>query len=159
MQTGSEQLWQSLQLDLGLQVPRDLYDLGMTYGSGKFCKNAIEVFNPFSDKYRLIIESECDRFKMASGFNIPYKIFPDLPGLFPWGRDVNGHTMLWMAQASATTVWPIVLATEDFEFEHWDNLEMTRLLAQVFSGKIKCILWPRPFTDDTLIFVPRPHVV
>ena len=81
---------------LGMQLPRDYYAFANAYGTGMFpfdYPGSIDVRNPFSAPYFQVIHEDLNllRFwkpKMPEW--VPYPIFPEPGGLFPWGHQQDG---------------------------------------------------------------------
>lgn len=138
-----DRVWEEIQEDLGITLPKEFRQLANTYGSGRFCRTFM-IFNPFAPTYSECISFECDLLRQLienEGEDyVPYEVFPQSPGLFPWGSDDNGHTMLWLTNGPADD-WPIVLRSRDNEYERHD-LSMTSFLARVLKQELSCILWP-----------------
>jgi len=141
LETGDKRAWAKLEADLGLQLPSDLYEFGLHYGTGRFWQGEIEVLNPFSKLYHKFLESEINRLRLARelGLDVPYESYPKRPGLFPWGR-VDGGTMYWLTDGQPE-FWPIVL--QKIRPSEWERLEMpmTTFLAKALKNELKCLLW------------------
>lgn len=152
LEPGKLAAWRSIQSKLGLALPDDLRDYGLAFGTGRFCGTYIQVFNPFSNEYRGLIDFQCDWLRDLKNYDMfpPYDVYPDSPGLLPWGRDENGHSMFWFTKGAPEN-WPIVLRRRENEYEEW-SMTMTNFLAQVLGNKIKCILWPEKFTKKHRVF-------
>jgi len=156
LEIGGDDDWREVQNSLKLDLPQDLRDFGMRYGTGRFCNGLIQVFNPFSPEYQRIIEWECQTQRMVEEDfgKQPYAVYPERPGLFPWGRDENGHKMFWLIEGESAK-WPILLESRDVEYEQWD-LSMTTFLGKALNNEVKCLLWQRPFSRKKLTFEPGP---
>jgi hypothetical protein len=96
------------------------------------------------------VKDECELVeRRCARANIPYSVYPDAPGLLPWGRDENGSVMLWLTEGEPND-WPIVLVRIEGGHERWD-LSLTSFLAGTFGNRIKCLLWGR-FEAEELTF-------
>jgi hypothetical protein len=133
----------------GLRLPDDLLQFGMHYGSGKF-GGSIEIYNPFALRYLSIVNSLASTYrslKETEGDDyIPFAVFPDTPGLFPWGNGVEGERFFWFTEGEPDS-WPIVLFSHSGEFEQW-NLSMTTLLTKFFTADIDSMLWDREWLEE-----------
>ena len=158
METGDADAWLRIQQNLTLDLPSDLLDFASHYGSGEFSDGSrnVCVRNPFSIDNKRVLDEELMILQQypAFGFPLPYQAYPARPGLFPWARDANGHKLYWLTDGPPEK-WPIILMTRDRVFERW-QLPMTTFLAQVFSKKIRCVLWPR--VGKRVRFKPIDHV-
>jgi len=152
---GGEQELQAAISKCGLRLPADLFDIAATYGSGEFYNGAIEVYNPFTDRYKARVEGELDRLRegLQRGAEFPYGVHPVSPGLFPWGADDNDNAMFWLTEGSPEH-WPVVVKTAEDQFEKWE-MAVTTFLAQALTNRIKSILWQTPFRQDKLTFKSR----
>jgi hypothetical protein len=140
---GTLERWPSVIERVGIALPDDLRDIGIHYGSGRFANGEIQIFNPFAEGYTTLVECECQILRDLRGADpeeVPFGIYPERSGLFPWGRDYNGNTMLWLTNGDPNE-WTIVLAAEEGGYEHWD-LPLATFLAKVFTHQIKCVIWP-----------------
>jgi hypothetical protein len=151
-EAGPPEEWPGIESAIGIPLPLDVRDFGLRYGSGMFA-DTVEAYNPFSAKYLEIISqvSDCYRdLKCAEGDKfIPYRIYPDKPGLLVWGSDVNGHMMFWLTEGEPSR-WPLILMTVDGQFERWD-MPMTTFLASIFQGKMSCILWDEEWIKKNFV--------
>ena len=163
VEAGPITLRSPLEARLGLSLPHELYEVGATYGSGKF-GNQIEVLNPFSSSYFDTVVEVCDLYRdlrRDEGTTVvPYDVYPVHPGLFPWGLEENGHMLFWLTEGKQES-WPILLArSREARFERWD-MPMTTFLSKVFKGEIHCILWDNDTQRQFLgiRFQPKAFVV
>lgn len=155
---GTKAQWKAIQDKLGLILPIDLCEFGLTYGTGEFCDGFLEVVNPFSPKYQEYVAYETRILrnnKSSELAEFPYDVFPHQPGLFPWGRDENGHTLLWLTQGEPDT-WPVIVESHEGKFERFDT-SMTTFLAKALTNEIRPEhIWTKPFSDEERTFSPLP---
>lgn len=150
---GPIQVRVDIEEKLGLTLPQDFIDFNFEYGSGTFSHEQFWLLNPFANWYMDNVEQVCHLYtKMKSDEGdeyIPYEIFPQQPGLFPWGAESNGHQMFWLMKG-ASDEWPIILFNRDSG--HFQELEMpvTTFLCKIFEGTLQCILWTRE-TQESLV--------
>ena len=154
IENGPPEKWGTIEASLGTAMPPDYREFGLRYGSGRFCKGFIEVFNPFAESYSELVKVQCNFLRTVkdAGMELPHDPFPALPGLLPWGRDENGHMMCWLTDGKPDE-WPIILRRHENRYETW-GLPLTSFLAQVFRNELNSILWQEPFREEELTFVP-----
>jgi hypothetical protein len=157
---GSRAEWESLQKKLGLQFPEDYYSLLNAYGSGRFLAGEFKVANPFDPGDSAFADVELrtlrDRRDNAAS-EVPYPLFPEPGGLYPFGIDGNGNTFLWLTQGKSET-WPIAC----FNSEDYSELVKHRLpefLILLATNRLRINrrkFWGSDFSGDQLEFIPRP---
>lgn len=143
LDSGSDMLWREIQGGLGVELPPDLFDYVKAYGTGCFCDGEIKILNPFWEYYRHIFDNELSivaEIKQNEPADVPFGIYPDKPGLVPWGYDDNANQAFWLTEGNASQ-WPILLKDQDCKWERWDGLSMTTFLARAFTKSIKCLFW------------------
>lgn len=145
---GPDELRQTVERSLGLQLPSDFIDISTAYGSGMFADGQFWCLNPFASWYRSNVEQICEIFSKIKAMEgdglIPYDIFPAQDSLFPWGCESNGHGMFWLTRGKSDE-WPIILFNRDTsEFEEL-KMPVSTFLSKVFSCELRCILW----SDET----------
>lgn len=151
---GPIERWTEIEGTLGLKLPKDLYDFCLRYGSGKF-GDTIRILNPFSGSYTDSIKEICSCYRdlrrdEGEGF-VPHPVYPESPGLFPWGDDVNGHMMFWLTEGHPDQ-WPTILLTIDGQSERI-NSTMTTFLAKSLSCEVSSVIW-----DDEWLRENAPHL-
>ncbi len=160
---GNFKKWRKIQDQLGLKLPKDLYDFAMHYGTGQFYGDFI-VFNPFSKSYLIQLEDHkkqiqdsrprgLDEFLANWCANMGYDPGEE-PDLFPWGRDANGNLYWWLMEGQPKS-WPIITRTEEYEFAEW-NMPMLTFVVKIFTNEIVGYIDPGPFTPEKLVFEPKP---
>ncbi len=151
----NELAWETGQESLGVALPNDFREVGVRYGSGKFC-GYIGALNPLSEDFTTSIIYLLEVLRdIAESRKYPYKVFPDHPGLLPWGGDDNGHMLHWLTEGDADN-WPVIIESHEGDLERYD-LSMTTFLAKALTNEIRPKhIWGRPFTEDELVFLPTP---
>lgn len=142
---------------LGIVLPDDYREYALAYGSGKFRDDsiAVVVFNPCAKVYLERVQAVCTylaEVRRTKGQQVvPFNLFPDLPGLLPWGWDINGNDLFWLANGSPNE-WPVIVRAEGYEFQR-HNLPMTSFLARSMKREIKCNAWSQEgfFPDPSKI--------
>src|SRR5262249_40778249 len=142
---------------LGIKLPSDYRDFGIRYGTGEFNDNGrtdIVVYNPFSARFRENVLRDCEMLQsilQRRDFR-DYGVFPTVPGLLPWGRDVDGCSMYYLTEGPSPETWPILTRPpRTADFERFD-MTLTSFLAASFTRQIK----PGIYWEPTLFSGPGP---
>jgi hypothetical protein len=72
----------------------------------------------------------------------PVRLWPDRPGLLPWGRGDSGQAVLWWVDGPPER-WPVVLADPSDGLRTYDT-DMTGLLAGWLAGGMPLDYLPPP---------------
>lgn len=146
LESGSDERWDALQRELGMELPTDFRDFGRTYGSGWFQNESIRIYiyQPFSQKFREELQWHNANLSADKEYQPeykPYEALPDPGGLLIWGSDVNGHYLYWKTQGSPHD-WTVV--TCDPRGDGWAEYPgpMTTFLANAFARRSSVALWP-----------------
>ena len=149
LEPGDLALWTEIQRNIGVSLPDDYRDFGLVYGTGFFGdadRTRIYVLNPFSKEYLERFHSMCEtlrHMKEVSSDEVPYDIFPLMPGLLPWGRDDNGFRLCWLTEGNPNE-WPVVVTHgRDIYFDRHETT-MTFFLARSFRRQIDTVAWSDP---------------
>lgn len=156
IQTGPDSLLADVQSRLGIVLPDDLVEFARRYGRGKF-GGWLYILTPFAEDFELRVQGNCERMvEMREGDDVPFGVFPDRPGLFPWGGGPNGERMFWLTEGPPKQ-WPIILhAIGPSEFERWDGMTMTTFLAKALTNEIKCMPWKK-FNKRDCVYKPMDY--
>jgi hypothetical protein len=129
---------QLVEQQLGIQLPSDYKHFWRRYGAGEFYdpdRLTVRIWNPFSEHHSDHLSTECDHLR-AWEEEVPYRVYPEVPGLLPWGSDDNGYTLYWLTDGPPDK-WPVLFRSpHEAYFEQFD-LSMTSYLAGCFSQRIK----------------------
>ena len=143
--------WTAIERKLGVSLPNDYKEYVSTYGSG-LLGNFIIVANPFSTNEGVelfsVISMLCDalreRLANEGQDGVPFDIYPEIPGVLPWGGDENGNGLYWLTEGTAEE-WPcLVGAGRDSRWERFE-MPMTSFLTSALNGDVKCKIWPPAF--------------
>jgi hypothetical protein len=148
------EVWTRAQAALGINLPEDFRAVGVHYGTGRFCGGYLAVANPLSEHFETSMTSmlQATRDNRAT-HNYPYHVFPDKPGLLPWGADENGHVLHWLTEGNPDE-WPVIVESHEGELERFD-MSMTTFLARALKNDvIPKHIWNTRFTKDELTFTP-----
>ena len=156
LETEDNGAWERAQEIVGTKLPQDYLDYGLNYGTGVFC-HFFGVINPLYKSYESTVNYNLEVTKECSSFrDYPYKVFPDSPGLLPWGGDELGHVFHWLTEGDPES-WPVVIESHEGGIERIE-VSLTTFLAKAFSNEIRPKdIWYRPFENDELIFVPKTY--
>lgn len=156
---GSRKEWRAFQEIVGLVFPEDFYTVASTYGSGRFLAGEFKVANPFDPDDHGFADVELMRLretKKQFPKEVPYSLFPDSGGLYPFGIDGNGNTFLWKTNANSSR-WPIVCFNSEDYSELTDHplIDFLVLLASNELDIDRRKFWGNDFSHEQLEFVPR----
>src|ERR1043166_334357 len=153
---GTIEQWTSVESKLGLSLPCDYRDFVLTYGTGLFAGFYI-IYSPFTvikaANLCAQIETVCQQdrdFKRDFPEAVPYQIYPERPGLLPWGGDENGNYYYWLTDGAPDS-WKVIsdeVRGDSFQ-EH--GCCMTDFLYDVLTGKIEALAGDYP-NDQYLHF-------
>lgn len=151
--------WKKVEAELGTALPGDYKEFVLTFGTG-LLGSFVRVYNPFAASVRtsLISASRLDceilqELKESEGDEeVPFEIFPEVPGLLPWGNDENGNGLYWLTDGEADSWSVIVGAGRDRRWQQFD-MTMTSFLAKSFRGDVICNIWPDGFANPDRRYV------
>lgn len=157
---GCQAEWQAFQRKVGLRFPSDYFALLNTYGSGRFLAGEFKVANPFDSEDERFAETELTRLretKAAVPNEVPYSLFPEPGGLYPFGIDGNGNTFLWLTDGRPDG-WPVAcFNSEDYsEIVNHPLIDFLVLLASNQLDINRRKFWGSDFSEEHLQFMPRP---
>ena len=82
---------------------------------------------------------------------VPYPLYPDPGGLFPWAVSDNGDVLYWLTRGSPDE-WEIVVnESRGPQFEGFKE-PMTYFLAKLISGEIVSEILPRSAFEGNVSF-------
>jgi SMI1-KNR4 cell-wall len=155
-EVGTIEEWQAVERQLGLVLPSDYRGFVFTYGSGLFA-GFYRVYNPFAaSKYSALyssIERVCSgerEFKRDWPERVPYSIYPEQPGILPWGNDENGNNYYWLTDGSPDT-WAVLSDEVRGEGFREYGCTMTEFLTNVLEYRCKALAGDYP-TDKDRVF-------
>jgi hypothetical protein len=146
-------VWQGPEHRLGFAFPADYKGLIATFGLHAW-GGFLHVLNPATANEHLQLErgglgmlGALHEVRRKYPDEVPFPLFPEERGLFPWGVTDNGDTLLWLTQGPSDW-WPtVVLAARDPEREQ-HPLTMTALLAAFLVGELPSPLLLEPFGGE-----------
>jgi len=144
--------WNSLENTWSVQFPTDYRRLVTLYGSGTFCESFLMILNPNSPRYGQFVETLLYQLKAARGTGIGYRVFPAVPGLYPWGMDENGGVLCWNMDGQPDH-WNVVTVSAGPEYDIEEAAcGAESFLVQAFTNSAKWNIWQAPFSKSELNF-------
>ena len=158
VEVGGKKNWARVEKQLGAKLPSDYKAFIDRYGSGEFAGFYV-VYNPFSRTVNLLEKFESHGKNYAESHdsdpeNCPLAVFPEVPGILPWGHDTNGHTYFWFVKDKKkpdewTVVWD---EGDDQGFEEHD-FTFGEYLLGVLQGEIDPLAGNYP-NEESFVFKP-----
>ena len=128
--------WATAEQDLGFQFPTDFKDLIGCYGTGEFFGNLV-IENPIREWGRARIRESLRIYgELREACEYDYPLFPESPGLLPWGTDDNGHLYCWWTDGLPDD-WKIVQLFHGYEDDELEIVAgpITQFLVDFVSNK------------------------
>lgn len=159
--SGTVDGWNSVEDQLGVQLPHHLKEYVMHYGAGRW-GDFFGVKSPFEDPdlYNATDYFQCMKKRLAllNDFReqyprdtAPFNQYPSPEGLLPFGYDDNGGTLCFQV-VGKPEAWPIICLdgklSERFEVFH---TTVSGFIADVLERKIFPCTWPPDFFP-----IPQP---
>src|SRR5678816_3550004 len=118
MASGSD--WAPVERRLSLEFPTEIKQLVQLFGIGPWA-DFLHMLSPFATD-ELLLERSALRslgalheIRRSYPKQVPYAVYPEQLGLFPWAGTDNGDTICWLTEGYR---WPIVVfPPRDPEFE------------------------------------------
>ena len=155
IEIGDIQAWRVFEQRIGLEFPKEWYDVSVTYGTGAF-GGELKLLNPFSSSFSQILNHQLEILRYAERYDAggdPYSLHPDRPGLFPWARDANGYGLCWYTEGDPDE-WPIIVTLPREEETGLYQMSMTAFLVKAFKGEIQEPIRYEPMSEENRFFVP-----
>jgi hypothetical protein len=142
--------WEMVEHRLGMQLPQDYKELISVYGEGCFDR-FLWTYSPFSaNKFLNLLDrsqavlSAFATLKKNPNDNVPFPLFPEAGGIYPFGGTDNGDSLFWLA-AGSPSEWSIVVAESRApEYEQFD-MPTTVFLARLLRRDVVCRIFPEDF--------------
>ncbi len=157
LNTGTPDEWAAAERALGFALPTDYKQFTDVYGTGVVA-DFIVVLNPFvplsTDNLVRGADTWLEFLRLARKRNrkaVPYPLYPEPEGLFPWGTTDKEQTLLWH-RVGQPDHWATVVCDR---VQHWRYEQtMTDLLAswlsweRIYDPFPVWYLDPSQFPDD-----------
>ncbi|MEI8574477.1 SMI1/KNR4 family protein [Methylomonas sp. LW13] len=139
------EVWGEIEARIGTLLPSDYKAFIKQYGTGRIA-NFLWIFNPFSRNENLNLVAQLDRqrdvFSDLESFGevLPYKLFPEDGGIFPFAMTDNGDVLFWRTGANPEQ-WGIVI--NDARSPEWQEFALTfgEFLFELLSGRLVCAVF------------------
>jgi hypothetical protein len=151
--TGDDGAWKSIEADIGGILPSDYKNFIAAYGVGRI-DGFLSVYSPFSKNRFLNLVSQSKAvfnslrvFRAESGLRLPFPVYPEEDGVFPWGCTDNGDQLYWRFRRGKFEHPLVVAESRGPEWQEF-NVSMTDFLANVLARRITCGVFPEGFPSD-----------
>jgi hypothetical protein len=150
---GTLEQWRAAERELDLVFPTDYREFVFAYGTGTFATE-YSVYSPFwgaeyFDHVRYLCQIERE-FRVEFPNRVPYPVWPEPGGVFPWGSDQNGNYYLWLTDGPPD-LWQVVTNEPRGHGYREHDCTMTEYLAGVMLGRIRPLIGDFP-TPDCFVF-------
>lgn len=139
--------WHLVQEALGIVLPNDYREFLELYGTGRI-GNFLWIFNPFSGNPHLNLITQRDvrldahrAFRSKFPKAVPFALFPEANGLFPFGATENGDVMFWGTAGGFIANHIILYDGRCDGFERF-SCSTVGFLLEVFEGRISSDILP-----------------
>lgn len=158
--TGRADEWEAIASQIGAVLPKDYKDFIAVYGQG--CIDGfLWVYSPFTTNAYLNLLSQSkvifnslrllhEEFKVL----LPFPVFPETDGVFPWGCSDNGDYMYWRFRNGRLQQPLVVAESRGPRWQEFD-MSMTDFLAEVLAGRVKVSVFPGDFPTAKPSFVAK----
>ncbi|MFL6140576.1 MAG: hypothetical protein ACJ72N_01740 [Labedaea sp.] len=132
---------------LGLALPDDFKELLRVIPAGKYAGTVL-VQPPTSTGhvgdlaylYREVLKT----LRSPQGRSRKYAVYPELPGLLPWGKSFRAPAayVFWLADQGDPNEWPVVLV--DTAFTRWEQYDVgaVEFLIALVKGQLPSDIAP-----------------
>ena len=149
------------------KFPSDFLTLVQAYGSGEFQSDdelgmVAGLLNPRAPAYARARDYDLETirgFKEEEGDEyIPYALYPDRPGLLPWGWAECRRHYFWLTEGEPAD-WPVVVLYDLEIFTRFD-MPVVVFLEQLVGGSLEAsfIGTPGHFDPARIKFTQRPVI-
>jgi hypothetical protein len=144
--------WSVAEGEFGIAFPADFKQLIRRYGTGRFYGD-LRVANPLQPWGRDLIRDDLARYgELRDACEMSLKLFPESPGLLPWGGDSNGHLYCWWTEGAPDS-WRLVQVFHGYEEEIEPVLgPITSFLVRFISNEYPNMLGGNPFSAEDRYF-------
>jgi hypothetical protein len=152
--------WPQIEAQLGTSLPVDYKEFISLYGTGKI-DNFLWIFNPSSQNENINLTTQLHvqlsalSELHAYGEIVPYKLFPEADGIFPFGITENGDVLYWKT-TGVPEAWTVLV--NEARSPEWEtfNMVMTEFLFKVLSRQLHPNAFPDAFPSNAPSFI-RGH--
>lgn len=137
--------WPESEAKLGTSLPTDYKEFINLFGTGKI-DNFLWIFNPFSQNENLNLEAQLHTQLTALselqtyGEILPYRLFPEQDGIFPFASTENGDILFWQTKGMPDE-WTVVV--NEARSPEWEMFAMT--MSEFLLKTLKRQIHPKAF--------------
>lgn len=133
--------WKRLESDLGLSLPADYKHYIEEYGSGTLC-TLFEIGSPFGleSHYKKSVKDAWHSWAGiyhswgdVSESELPFPIYPSVPGLLPWGTYGDVDVIGWLTDPDPS-LWYIVYKDQYEGFFELRDFGFSKFLVSALKG-------------------------
>jgi hypothetical protein len=150
VEAGSIEAFTDVEARLALALPDDYKRLVCAYGTGSW-KGFLWVLNPFSANRHLNLLAQAQRQLAAERAirtvwprNVPFALYPEGGGLFPWGMTDNGNRLYWLTTGDPAA-WPTVVYESRGPRHDRHELSCCAFLQHWVAGQLRVSVFPDDF--------------
>lgn len=142
--------WSDIEYRLDLQFPADYKELIATFGTSTW-GGFLNVLNPFSTLAALHLEragrgmlGTIHGVRRVEPEAVPYSVFPEKCGLFPWAITDNGDALFWLTEGPSSWWSTVILEARGSERER-HVLTASAVIYEFLTAKLQSPLLLEPF--------------
>jgi len=150
--TGTPDRWDAVEKVLGFVLPADYKEFTYIYGTGQIAGFMV-VLNPFvANGPNNLVQgagNKLEFLRMAREIDertVPYPLYPEAEGLFPWGKTDQQQTLLWH-RVGPPDQWAVVVSDRSVCWRY--ERTMTDLIASWLSWEQIYEPFPVWYLDPT----------
>jgi hypothetical protein len=146
-------MWGAIEDQLGIGLPNDYKAFIDNYGSGTIRRFAT-VFNPFSQNKHINLAAQLPiRLNVLAGLRrftdkhpewLPYNLFPEPCGLFPFAGTNNGDSVYWVTDGPPDAWWVVVGGGRSPRYQEF-KCNSTTFFYQILTRPGICDMFPVGF--------------
>jgi hypothetical protein len=146
--------WAAVEAELGLQLAEDYKQFISWYGAGTI-SGLIVVGNPFVQPVspRKFWENWVDIYRdiVSYGVEIPFKLYPEHPGLLPCGDYADVNIINWLTNQDKQPC-DLIFYSRSAGFFNLGRITLTRFIVQLLTGSTAL---PTSAVTNVLLTKPR----
>lgn len=150
IEAGNTEGFLAVEARLVLGLPGDYKRLICAYGSGSW-KGFLWVLNPFSsNRYLNLFEQALQQLDAERVIrtnwpgDVPFALYPERGGLFPWGITDNGDRLYWLTEGDPDR-WPTLVYESRGPRYDRHELGCCEFLRRWVAGKLRVSVFPEDF--------------
>lgn len=156
--SGSPDAWDAIEMQLAGRLPGDYKQFIAKYGVGCI-DNFITVYSPFTTNTFLNLFAQSKAVfnslqivREEGGVQLPFPLYPDEGGVFPWGCTTNGDHLFWRFRRGRFQHPVVALEGRGPDWQEFD-LPLVDFLLNVLTKRVSVKVFPDGFPSDHPTFV------